>query len=108
MHCCVFTSPVCRKSARLVCILVLLLSTGLTSLYAFRCGRELVDIGDHAAEVRAKCGEPMSREMIGYTLTLDQERELKITEWVYETQRDQLYVLTFEGNRLVEIEYIRK
>ena len=87
---------------------LLFLVLSLEDLHAFRCGQELVTVGDRKVEVEYKCGEPFSKEVTGFTLTEDQEREFKITEWVYITERDQFYILTFEGSTLVEIEFIRK
>lgn len=100
-----------RFYLKAVCFLLLaavFLVLSFNDLYAFRCGQELVTVGDHKVEVHSKCGEPFYEEITGYTLTKDQEREFTITEWVYKTDRDHFYILTFEGSSLVEIEYIRK
>jgi hypothetical protein len=70
----------------------------------FRCGNDLIEIGDRRFEVLQKCGEPVSKEIVGYTITQDKKRELKIEEWVYGPEHGYYYYLIFEGAILVEIE----
>jgi hypothetical protein len=69
-----------------------------------RCGSQLVSVGDRAYEVQQKCGEPASRDLVGYTLGPYERREFKIEEWVYGPSNGVLTILTFEGNRLTRIE----
>lgn len=69
-----------------------------------RCGSQLVSVGDRTFEVEQKCGEPVFRDPVGYTLGPYQRRELKIEEWVYGPSNGMLTILTFEGNRLTRIE----
>lgn len=74
--------------------------------FALRCGSDLVNLGDLKHEVLLACGEPSSKEVIGY---IDQEkngdriRVLIIEEWIVE-KTNQFYSLIFEGNKLVSIE----
>jgi hypothetical protein len=61
---------------------------------AFRCGRELVQVGAHKNDVLEKCGDPESmderiavrgsrlRHPYG-ALEIDQYEEIVIEEWVY-------------------------
>lgn len=76
------------------------------SAFALRCGNELANEGDLKHEVLLACGEPLSREVIGY---IDEERKgerirvLKIEEWIIE-ERGYYYSLVFEGNILVRIQ----
>jgi len=74
---------------------------------SFRCGNDLVSIGDRSFEVLKKCGEPVSKEQIGYTITRDKKRELKIDEWIYGPKNGVHYYLIFVGNELVEIKSIK-
>jgi hypothetical protein len=74
-----------------------------TDTFALRCGKHLVDTGDKSFEVLKKCGEPTSKETVGYTLKGDR-RELKIKEWIYGPWNGQYYYLTFHGTTLVNIE----
>lgn len=92
------------KKVVLMTILSLLSLAG--NAFALRCGNELAKEGDLKHEVRVACGEPLSREVIGY---IDKERNgdrirvLEIEEWIVEAQ-GYYYSLIFEGNVLVRIE----
>lgn len=74
--------------------------------HALRCGSDLVDVGDLKQQVLLKCGEPYSKEEIGY---IDQERDgdrirvMKIEAWIIKISNE-YYSLEFEGNKLVKIE----
>lgn len=74
--------------------------------FALRCGSDLASIGDLKNEVRLACGEPFSKEVIGY---IDQEKDgdrirvMKIEEWIVK-EENRYYSLVFEGNKLVKIE----
>ncbi len=74
--------------------------------YALRCGTKLASVGDHKNEVLLACGNPESKEIIGY---VDKENEgerirvLKIEEWIFK-QSNQYYSFVFEGNKLIKIE----
>ena len=81
---------------------------------ALRCGTDLVTEGDLKIQVEEKCGEPISKEVIGYTLRkvpypggfLDREHQLE--EWVYKFRSKYYDVLTFEAGRLIRLEKIRR
>jgi hypothetical protein len=88
-----------------LCMLALTLL--LSSAYAnagFRCGQKLVNEGDRKSEVLNKCGEPVSRDMVGYTDTINGNIGLQIEEWSYGPNNGMYYYLTFEGGRLRQIE----
>ena len=90
---------------RIVCfsmVFILLFGT-VTGVWAFRCGTRLVSAGDKTFEVLKKCGEPLSKETVGYTLRRDR-RELEIKEWIYGPENGVYYYLTFHGTDLVNIE----
>jgi len=90
----------------------------------FRCGPELVSIGDTKEKVLATCGQPTSREVTGeqatgtYKGTGDDRqgetagpggtytRETKIVEkWIFNCgSGDYIYVLTFVGGTLSSID----
>lgn len=89
--------------------LYLLLLPGLFfSLHAsaetLRCGSDLVSLGDRGFEIKRKCGEPVYRDTVGYTVGPHQRLELVIEEWVYGPRNGMTYILRLEGNRLVRIE----
>lgn len=86
-------------------------SAGQTSL---RCGNELISIADTMYQVQDACGQPDARQNVGekriFVKTVDKQRELEtvtyVSEWIY--RRDNgMYVLTFEGSRLVSKEFVR-
>lgn len=98
------------KHPRLLVLATLLASIGSPLLHAetMRCGSQLVSLGDRAFEVERKCGTPVYRDPIGYTLGSYDRREYRIEEWVYGPTNGMLSILRFEGNRLVEIERRRE
>ena len=95
-------------------ILLALLCALPLSAQALRCGTRLVQEGDLALQVRDKCGDPISEELIGYTLRSGydygsvREREFKVEQWVYGPTKGYYDVLTFEAGRLRKIERIRE
>lgn len=107
-------------------LLVLLLFP--PSIYALRCGHELVDIGDNKNDVLDKCGEPESIDShierrgasnyanarigrgayqgnsIGYGQQNYIEVDVVVEEWIYNFGRRRLeQYLRFENGRLKEI-----
>jgi len=90
-------------------IVVMLLSS---QAFGFRCGTQLVEIDDLKIQVKDKCGEPVDKEVVGYTikkrkfLNAIKEREFVIEHWVYKASRQSYRLLTFEGGRLKAIEKV--
>jgi hypothetical protein len=82
----------------------LLLACSLAEAGTLRCGSKLVNEGDRAFEVERKCGEPVRRDVVGYTGGYYGDRELVIEEWVYGPNNGMFSILTFQGNRLMRIE----
>ncbi|MFZ3186358.1 MAG: DUF2845 domain-containing protein [Pseudomonas sp.] len=70
----------------------------------FRCGQKLVNEGDRITEVLRKCGQPVSRDLLGYTETLNGNLGLQVEEWSYGPNNGMYYYLSFEGGRLRTIE----
>lgn len=73
---------------------------------ALRCGSDLVNEGDLKFQVLQVCGEPLSREFIGFSESPargSREFELLLEEWIYPINSF-YYRLIFEGNRLIRIE----
>ncbi|MDB6063124.1 MAG: hypothetical protein JWM78_3227 [Verrucomicrobiaceae bacterium] len=80
---------------------------------SLRCGTKLISEGDLAIQVRDKCGDPVSEELIGYTLRggatgFRGEREFKIEQWVYGPEQGYYHVLTFEAGRLHNIDNVKQ
>ena len=97
-----------QKIASIIMMTSLFFFFTVNTVSPFTCGNDLVSIGDRSFEVLKKCGEPVSKEQIGYTITEDKKRELKIDEWIYGPKNGYYYYLIFVGNRLVEIKAIRE
>ncbi len=83
--------------------------------FALRCGTDLIEKGDLKIQVEEKCGEPISKEVIGFTLRrlpatqgFIHEREFLVEEWIYRFQSKYYDVLTFEAGRLRRLEKIRR
>ena len=92
------------------CLLLVALSAPLSAA-TLRCSSALISTGDHAREVLDKCGEPNSREVIGYRQRGDywgNSEEVRIDEWVYGPRSGMYYFLRFEGNRLTDIDSQRQ
>ncbi|MFB1011147.1 MAG: DUF2845 domain-containing protein [Thiopseudomonas sp.] len=74
---------------------------------SLRCGSQLVSTGDRAFEILRKCGEPVYRDRVGYTLGPGRRAEMPIEEWLYGPANGMSYILRLEGNRLVRIDALR-
>lgn len=84
--------------------LLLTVNTG----FAFRCEGAMIEVGDPKFKVLRKCGEPISKEEIGYTITKDKTRELKIEEWVYGPVGGCYIHLIFTGGQVSKIYSVRE
>lgn len=99
-----------KKIARMIMMTLLFLIFTVNTLHAsgsFRCGNGLVSVGDDSFIVLKKCGEPISKEVVGYTIK-NNERELKIEIWIYGPKGGVYYHLKIEGGKIVEITNIRE
>jgi len=91
---------------RIASLLGLLLA-GPLHADTLRCDSHLVSTDDPVQEVEAKCGEPVSRDFLGYRERVDEWgflQEVRVEEWVYGPRNGMYYYLRFEGNRLVDID----
>ncbi len=68
-----------------------------------RCGSQLISLGDRASEVLQKCGEPVSRDLLGYKRSANRREEFQVEEWTYGPSHGMYQYLRFEGNRLRQI-----
>jgi hypothetical protein len=110
-----------KNLAALVVCLALTLSAGLlTADTSFRCGSDLIEVGYTMYQVKNSCGTPDSEQVTGSSEASGgavkrlprrgvvgegcSDVTLNITEWIY--NRDSgLYILTFEGDKLVRKEF---
>lgn len=88
--------------------LLLGLTLAMTAAHAsaadtLRCGSQLVSVGDRSSEVRQKCGEPVSRDLLGYKRSANRREEFQVEEWTYGPNGGMFQYLRFEGNRLRQI-----
>jgi len=87
----------------------LILALIVNNVSGFMIGNEIVSVGDLKHEVLLKCGEPESREVIGYidrVVSGERIRVMKIEEWIVSVTsygKTYYYSLVFEGNELKEI-----
>ncbi|MFT5780753.1 MAG: hypothetical protein ACI9EB_000108 [Pseudomonas sp.] len=91
-----------KRALYLLALPLLLISYEASA--GFRCGQRLVNEGDRSTEVLHKCGPPVTRDMIGYTETLNGNLGIQVEEWSYGPNNGMYYYLTFEGGRLRQIE----
>ncbi|MGX5218198.1 MULTISPECIES: DUF2845 domain-containing protein [Pseudomonas] len=85
---------------------VLLSCSNLVLADSLRCGSALVTTDDTTSEVSAKCGEPVSRDFLGYKQIVDSfgyTNEVAIEEWAYGPRSGMYHFIRFEGNRLKRI-----
>ena len=96
------------KKFKLISILLFLLSLFIINTsYALQFGNELINIGDLKSKVYTICGEPVTKDIIGYidrvvfeNKTEKRIRVMKIEEWLIEVpiySEIYLYSLVFEG-----------
>lgn len=67
---------------------------------SLRCGSRLVSTGDSSADVLARCGEPRSRDSLGYREVVGEwgkRYEVEVQEWVYGPWNGMLYFVRFEA-----------
>lgn len=93
---------------RLLKFLPLLLSLPLLAEASstHRCGSALVSKDAPISEVQSKCGEPASRDFLGYKEVVDYygfRNEVAIEEWIYGPNNGMYHFLRFEGGRLTDI-----
>lgn len=85
-------------------LLVLLLLVA-SPVYAFWCNGWFPSIGEHKVKILNKCGQPISKEIVATKWSSRDEKAILVEEWTY--KKDVYYVLTFEGSRLVKIDWYR-
>jgi hypothetical protein len=99
------------KKSLFFCLIVLFLFS--TTGYSLRCGNDLVQKGDTKMEVINCCGEPIYKETVGTVSEMTkigeilQKIEVPIEKWSYDVGGGVIHVLTFKGDKLVDIDYYR-
>lgn len=78
---------------------------------SMRCSSALVTRDDPISEVLDKCGEPISRDFLGYIEVVDSwgySQELEVEELSYGPRNGMYHFLRFEGGRLVRVKSARR
>lgn len=91
------------NSQWLAAIALALVASQASASDTLRCGSQLVSLGDRASEVLQKCGEPVSRDVLGYKRSANRREEFQVEEWTYGPNGGMYQYLRFEGNRLTQI-----
>ncbi|RPI58486.1 MAG: DUF2845 domain-containing protein [Planctomycetaceae bacterium] len=92
-----------RALSIVITVGIAILLAGPASAGDMRCGNDIVNINDSAFIVVQKCGEPISKVHVGYTINEEKKRELVIEELVYGPKNDYYYFVTTIGGRVAEI-----
>ncbi len=73
---------------------------------SFRCGNMFVKEGASSVAVQASCGEPVSKEDLGYRMGKKRKKGAgkKLEKWVYGPQAGYYYVIMIEGGTVVSVE----
>lgn len=90
----------------LLAVLMLLCASSIAQADSLRCGSALITTDDSTSEVLDKCGEPISRDFLGYKQTVDSfgyTNEVAIEEWAYGPRSGMYHFIRFEGNRLKRV-----
>ncbi|MGY2439751.1 DUF2845 domain-containing protein [Pseudomonas sp. SDO52101_S400] len=87
----------------LAAMVLALLASQTWASDTLRCGSQLVSLGDRSSEVLQKCGEPVSRDVLGYKRSANRREEFQVEEWTYGPSNGMYQYLRFEGNRLRQI-----
>jgi hypothetical protein len=94
----------------LLSLIFLASAAGVPAAHAsstMRCNSQLISLGDYSSEVQDKCGEPVSRDFLGYYQQLDDygyPNEVAVERWRYGPRNGMNYYLRFQGDRLTDIE----
>jgi len=88
-------------------VFVFILFAAVSQAEAFRCGTDVINVGDTGFQLIRKCGEPIQRIHIGYTLTKDEKREYVIEKWIYGPSGGFYHEVTLEGDRITKIDMVR-
>ena len=91
----------------LILCLFLTVNTALAQYKPLKCKGVYIKEGDHGTKVVSLCGEPDSKEEVGYTASRDGSPLLKIEVWVYGPRDGYYYYLKFIGGKLYNIEVDR-
>ena len=90
-------------STLLAAAIIMAAAVPTASAGGMRCGNDIVSIGESAFTVSQKCGNPVSKIEVGYTINEEQKRELRIEDWVFGPINQFYYFVTMVGGRVSKI-----
>ncbi len=85
---------------------VLATSPLATASSTWRCGSNLVSLGDTTSMVERKCGEPVRKSFRGYQRAINiyyHVNEVPVEEWEYGPNHGMYHQLRFVDNELTKI-----
>ena len=94
------------KSLATGILIMLAVSTAWAA--GMRCGNDIVSPRDSAYIVLQRCGDPIAKTHVGYTLDEENKREFVIEEWVYGPNNGYFYFVTMTGGRVSDIRSERR
>lgn len=71
---------------------------------SLRCAKGIASTGDRSVEVLSKCGEPVSKSVVGYAVSPRNNIEVPQEEWIYTPEGGMHYFLLMEGGVLTRID----
>lgn len=83
---------------------LLLAFTANSHAASLRCPKGIASTDDRSVEVLSKCGEPVSKSVVGYIVSARQNIEVPQEEWVYMPEGGMQYFLLIEGGVLSRID----
>jgi len=95
------------KTLGTILMFVFILFAPALQAEAFRCGTDVINVGDTGFQLIRKCGEPIQRIHVGYTLTKDGKREYVVEKWIYGPSGGFYHEVTLEGDRITKIDMVR-
>ena len=92
------------KGTRLMFVsFIFFMALSSTTAFAFRCGHDLVEVGDFKYKVLRSCGEPISKEVVAYGISPNGECGAKVEHWVYGPKSGWYTVFIFRGGIVAKI-----
>jgi hypothetical protein len=98
-----------KKITPVALIFLLLLSAPVFG--GMRCPQgDLISEGTYKIKVLMVCGNPVSKEIIGYRWekSVDYKQKLIIEQWTYRTGPEEYTILTIVGGKVEKIEKVRR
>ena len=96
---------------KILCMIIIAVLVPVFVFGGMHCPNgDLITEGTHKIRVLASCGEPVSKEEIGYRWeqSSDYKQKLIIEQWTYDIEDGQYTILTIVAGKVEKIESVRK